>query len=245
MWYWLFKYVLLGPLLWAMGRPKIEGAENIPTDGPAILASNHKAVLDSFFLPLVVRRRITFLAKSEYFTGPGLKGRFQRWFFSAAGQVPIDRTGADAAQDALNAGVRVLSQGKLLGIYPEGTRSPDGRLYKGKTGIARLALQTGVKVIPVAMIGTDEMNPIGSKMWKPAKVTVRIGEPIDFARFEGMGGNRFVERTVTDEVMYALMRLSGQQYVDIYAASLKNRPAEEDAAATAADADRLPDTQAG
>ncbi|MFD5809745.1 lysophospholipid acyltransferase family protein [Rhodococcus aetherivorans] len=245
MWYWLFKYVLLGPLLWLMGRPKIEGAEHIPTDGPAILASNHKAVLDSFFLPLVVPRRITFLAKSEYFTGPGLKGRFQRWFFSAVGQVPIDRTGADAAQDALNAGVRVLSQGKLLGIYPEGTRSPDGRLYKGKTGIARLALQTGVKVIPVAMIGTDEMNPIGSKMWKPAKVTVRIGEPIDFSRFEGMGGNRFVERTVTDEVMYALMRLSGQQYVDIYAASLKNRPAERDAAATAADADRLPDTQAG
>ncbi|MHD0279809.1 MULTISPECIES: lysophospholipid acyltransferase family protein [Rhodococcus] len=245
MWYWLFKYVLLGPLLWFMGRPKIEGAEHIPTDGPAILASNHKAVLDSFFLPLVVPRRITFLAKSEYFTGPGLKGRFQRWFFSAVGQVPIDRTGADAAQDALNAGVRVLSQGKLLGIYPEGTRSPDGRLYKGKTGIARLALQTGVKVIPVAMIGTDEMNPIGSKMWRPAKVTVRIGEPIDFSRFEGMGGNRFVERTVTDEVMYALMRLSGQQYVDIYAASLKNRPAEQDAAATAADADRLPDTQAG
>ncbi|ATQ28168.1 acyl-phosphate glycerol 3-phosphate acyltransferase [Rhodococcus ruber Chol-4] len=245
MWYWLFKYVLLGPLLWLMGRPKIEGAENIPTDGPAILASNHKAVLDSFFLPLVVRRRITFLAKSEYFTGTGFKGRFQRWFFSAVGQVPIDRTGADAAQDALNAGVRVLSQGKLLGIYPEGTRSPDGRLYKGKTGIARLALQTGVKVIPVAMIGTDEMNPIGSKMWKPAKVTVRIGEPIDFSRFEGMSGNRFVERTVTDEVMYALMRLSDQQYVDIYAATLKNRPAEEDAASAAADADRLPDTQAG
>lgn len=245
MWYWLFKYVLLGPLLWLMGRPKIEGAENIPVDGPAILASNHKAVLDSFFLPLVVRRRITFLAKSEYFTGTGFKGRFQRWFFSAVGQVPIDRTGADAAQDALNAGVRVLSQGKLLGIYPEGTRSPDGRLYKGKTGIARLALQTGVKVIPVAMIGTDEMNPIGSKMWKPAKVTVRIGEPIDFSRFEGMSGNRFVERTVTDEVMYALMRLSDQQYVDIYAATLKNRPAEEDAAAAAADADRLPDTQAG
>ena len=245
MWYWLFKYVLLGPLLWLMGRPKIEGAENIPTDGPAILASNHKAVLDSFVLPLVVRRRITFLAKSEYFTGTGFKGRFQRWFFSAVGQVPIDRTGADAAQDALNAGVRVLSQGKLLGIYPEGTRSPDGRLYKGKTGIARLALQTGVKVIPVAMIGTDEMNPIGSKMWKPAKVTVRIGEPIDFSRFEGMSGNRFVERTVTDEVMYALMRLSDQQYVDIYAATLKNRPAEEDAASAAADADRLPDTQAG
>ncbi|WP_068165128.1 lysophospholipid acyltransferase family protein [Rhodococcus phenolicus] len=258
MWYWLFKYVLLGPLLSLMGRPKIEGGENIPSDGAAILASNHQAVLDSFFLPLMVRRRITFLAKSEYFTGTGLKGGFQRWFFSAVGQVPIDRTGADAAQDALNAGVRVLDQGKLLGIYPEGTRSPDGRLYKGKTGMARLALETGVKVIPVAMIGTDKMNPIGSKMWRPAKITVRIGEPIDFSRFEGMGGNRFVERTVTDEVMYALMQLSGQEYVDIYAATLKKTTEPKTASAAAGaeentttpppavpDADRLPDTQAG
>lgn len=255
MWYWLVKYVLVGPLLWLMGRPKFEGGENIPPDGPAILASNHKAVLDSFYLPLLVSRRITFLAKSEYFTGTGLKGAFQRWFFSAVGQVPIDRTGADAAQDALNAGARVLAQGKLLGIYPEGTRSPDGRLYKGKTGMARLALETGVKVIPVAMIGTEKMNPIGSKIWKPAKVTVRIGKPIDFSRFEGMGGNRFVERTVTDEVMYALMQLSGQEYVDIYAASLKKDkpaavpdPVVSDPAAlseSAPDTDRLPDTQAG
>ncbi|TWH23218.1 1-acyl-sn-glycerol-3-phosphate acyltransferase [Rhodococcus rhodochrous J45] len=262
MWYWLFKYVLLGPLLWLIGRPKFEGGENIPAHGPAILASNHRAVLDSFYLPLLVRRRITFLAKSEYFTGTGLKGAFQRWFFSSVGQVPIDRTGADAAQDALNAGVRVLGQGKLLGIYPEGTRSPDGRLYKGKTGLARLALETGVPVIPVAMIGTDRMNPIGSKMWRPAKITVRIGEPIDFSRFEGMGGNRFVERTVTDEVMYSLMQLSGQEYVDIYAASLKNKSSADESgtagntdastngsAATAPQdgsvADRVPDTRAG
>lgn len=243
MWYWLFKYVLLGPILLVLGRPKLEGAENIPTDGPAILASNHQAVLDSFFLPLRVNRRITFLAKSEYFTGTGLKGRFQKWFFSAVGQVPIDRTGADAAQDALNAGLRVLGDGKLLGIYPEGTRSPDGRLYKGKTGMARLALESGVKVIPVAMIDTAKVNPIGSKMWKPAKVTVRIGEPIDFSRFEGMGGNRFVERAITDEVMYKLMVLSGQEYVDIYAASLKD-PAPA-AARSAADVDRVPDTRAG
>lgn len=240
MWYWLFKYVLLGPLLWLLGRPKLEGGENIPTDGPAILASNHQAVLDSFFLPLRVSRRITFLAKSEYFTGTGPKGAFQRWFFSALGQVPIDRTGADAAQDALLAGVRVLSSGKLLGIYPEGTRSPDGRLYKGKTGMARLALETGVKVIPVAMIGTEKVNPIGSRIWKPAKVTVRIGEPIDFSRFEGMGGNRFVERAVTDEVMYKLMRLSGQEYVDIYAATVKNAQVPD----SVGGADRLADTQA-
>ncbi|RDI32578.1 1-acyl-sn-glycerol-3-phosphate acyltransferase [Rhodococcus sp. AG1013] len=245
MWYWLFKYVLLGPVLLLLGRPKLEGAENIPTDGPAILASNHQAVLDSFFLPLRVNRRITFLAKSEYFTGTGLKGRFQRWFFSAVGQVPIDRTGASAAQDALNAGLRVLGDGKLLGIYPEGTRSPDGRLYKGKTGMARLALESGVKVIPVAMIDTAKVNPIGSRMWKPAKVTVRIGEPIDFSRFEGMGGNRFVERAVTDEVMYKLMRLSGQEYVDIYAATLKNPAPGAHPAESAADAARVPDTRAG
>ncbi|MFX1757654.1 putative acyltransferase [Rhodococcus gordoniae] len=262
MWYWLFKYVLLGPLLWLIGRPTFEGGENIPAHGPAILASNHRAVLDSFYLPLLVRRRITFLAKSEYFTGAGPKGAFQRWFFSSVGQVPIDRTGADAAQDALNAGVRVLGQGKLLGIYPEGTRSPDGRLYKGKTGLARLALETGVPVIPVAMIGTDRMNPIGSKMWRPAKITVRIGKPIDFSRFEGMGGNRFVERTVTDEVMYSLMQLSGQEYVDIYAATLKSTPGVADGPGTAGEAgaseseavtpppggpvaDRIPDTRAG
>ncbi|MFZ2174233.1 MAG: lysophospholipid acyltransferase family protein [Rhodococcus sp. (in: high G+C Gram-positive bacteria)] len=248
MWYWLFKYVLVGPVLWVLGRPTVEGMENIPAEGGVIIASNHQAVLDSFFLPLRVPRRITFLAKSEYFTGTGLKGAFQRWFFSAAGQVPIDRTGADAAQDALNAGLRVLGQGKLLGIYPEGTRSPDGRLYKGKTGLARLALESGAKVVPVAMIGTQKVNPIGSKLWRPAKVAIRVGEPIDFARFEGMGGNRFVERAVTDEVMYKLMKLSGQEYVDIYAATLKKAPkapadpvtAEPDAA----DVARLPDTRA-
>ncbi|WP_072751662.1 lysophospholipid acyltransferase family protein [Rhodococcus maanshanensis] len=244
MWYWLFKYIFLGPILLVLGRPTIEGAEHIPTNGPAILASNHQAVMDSFYLPLKSPRRITFLAKSEYFTGTGLKGRFQRWFFSAVGQVPIDRTGADAAQDALNAGMKVLGDGKLLGIYPEGTRSPDGRLYKGKTGMARMALQSGVPVIPVAMIGTDKLNPIGSRFPRPAKIVIKIGEPIDFSRFNGMGGNRFVERAVTDEVMYKLMALSGQEYVDIYAATLKNKPAETATAAQAPVADRIPDTRA-
>ncbi|MFD4267679.1 lysophospholipid acyltransferase family protein [Rhodococcus sp. NPDC058481] len=242
MWYWLFKYILLGPILALLGRPTIEGAEHIPTNGPAILASNHQAVMDSFYLPLRSPRRITFLAKSEYFTGTGLKGRFQRWFFSAVGQVPIDRTGADAAQDALNAGMRVLGDGKLLGIYPEGTRSPDGRLFKGKTGMARMALQSGVPVIPVAMIGTDKLNPIGSRFPRPTKIVIKVGEPIDFSRFNGMGGNRFVERAVTDEVMYKLMELSGQEYVDIYAATLKAQPA--DAAKAAPVAERIPDTKA-
>lgn len=243
MWYYLFKYVLLGPLLTLIGRPKVEGLEHIPSSGPAILASNHLAVMDSFFLPLVVKRRITFLAKSEYFTGTGVKGWFNRWFYTAVGQVPIDRSNADAAQAALETAERLLQQGKLLGMYPEGTRSPDGRLYKGKTGLARLALQTGVPVIPVAMIGTDAVNPPGTSRLRPARVTVRFGEPMDFSRFEGLEGNRFIERAVTDEVIYELMGLSGQEYVDIYAASLKDQP---DGGETSADnAARISDKAAG
>ncbi|TVS86558.1 lysophospholipid acyltransferase family protein [Mycobacterium helveticum] len=245
MWYWLFKYVLLGPLLSLLGRPKVEGLEHLPRSGPAILASNHLAVMDSFYLPLVVRRRITFLAKAEYFTGAGLKGWFQRWFFTAVGQVPIDRTDADAAQAALDTAERLLGQGKLLGMYPEGTRSPDGRLYKGKTGLARLALHTGVPVIPVAMIGTDVVNPPGTNMLRFGRVTVRFGKPMDFSRFEGMAGNRFIERAVADEVIYELMGLSGQEYVDIYAASLKEGGNGDSGGASAADAARIPETAAG
>jgi 1-acyl-sn-glycerol-3-phosphate acyltransferase len=245
MWYWLFKYIFMGPLLTFLGRPKVEGLEHVPFSGPAILASNHLAVADSFYLPLVVRRRITFLAKSEYFTGKGLKGRLLAWFYTVAGQVPIDRTDADAAQAALGTAQRLLDQGKLLGMYPEGTRSPDGRLYKGKTGLARLALETGVPVIPVAMIGTDVVNPPGSRMWRFGRVTVRFGEPMDFSRFDGLAGNRFIERAVIDEVMYELMKLSGQEYVDIYAATIK----QGDAAVTPAEADppdvRIPQTAAG
>src|SRR5271169_751763 len=185
MWYWLLKYIFMGPLLAVLGRPKVEGLEHIPQSGPAILASNHLAVADSFYLPLVVRRRITFLAKSEYFTGTGLKGWFTSWFYSTTGQVPIDRTDSDTAETALNTAERLLGQGKLLGMYPEGTRSPDGRLYKGKTGLGRLALHTGVPVIPVAMIGTNVVNPPGSKMLRFSRVTVRFGKPMDFSRFEG------------------------------------------------------------
>jgi 1-acyl-sn-glycerol-3-phosphate acyltransferase len=224
MWYWLFKYIFMGPLLSLLGRPKVEGLEHLPTDGPAILASNHLAVADSFYLSLVVHRRITYLAKQEYFTGTGLKGRAIAWFYTVAGQVPIDRTSADSAESALRTASGILAQGKLLGMYPEGTRSPDGRLYKGKTGLARLALQTGVPVIPVAMIGTDVVNPPGSKRWRFGRVTVRFGKPMDFSRFDGLAGNRFIERAVIDEVIYKLMGLSGQEYVDIYAASLKDGP---------------------
>ena len=241
MWYWLFKYIFMGPLLSLLGRPKIEGLEHVPHHGPAILASNHLAVADSFYLPLVVTRRITFLAKAEYFTGTGLKGWFTRWFYTVAGQVPIDRTDADSAQAALTTAARILGEGKLLGMYPEGTRSPDGRLYKGKTGLARLALESGVPVIPVAMIGTDVVNPPGSKMWRFGRVQVKFGQPMDFSRFEGLAGNRFIERAVIDEVMYELMRLSGQEYVDLYAADIKDGKADSSSKPSA----RMPEVAAG
>ncbi|WP_378739264.1 lysophospholipid acyltransferase family protein [Nocardia brasiliensis] len=221
MFYWLLKYVLLGPFMHLYNRPTVEGVENIPADGPAIMAGNHLSFADWLFAPLMSPRRINYLAKAEYFNTPGIKGAFQKWFFTTTGQFPIDRTGADAAEDALNAARKLLDQGRLVGLYPEGTRSPDGRLYKGKTGLARLALETGVPVIPVAVIGTDAVSPPGPFRWRRRKVTVKFGTPIDFSRYEGMGGNRFVERAVTDEVMYELMQLSGQEYVDVYAATLK------------------------
>jgi 1-acyl-sn-glycerol-3-phosphate acyltransferase len=244
MWYWLFKYIFMGPLLSLLGRPKIEGLDNVPHSGPMILASNHLAVADSFYLPLVVSRRITFLAKAEYFTGTGLKGWFNRWFYTVAGQVPIDRTDADSAESALNTAERILAGGKLLGMYPEGTRSPDGRLYKGKTGLARLALQSGVPVIPVAMIGTDLVNPPGSKIWRFGRVQVKFGKPMDFSRFEGLAGNRFIERAVIDEVMYELMRLGGQEYVDLYAADIKEGDDGKDDIAVKPPA-RMPEAAAG
>jgi 1-acyl-sn-glycerol-3-phosphate acyltransferase len=223
--YWLLKHLLLGPLMTLACRPQVRGSEHIPRRGGAILASNHLAVADSFFLPLMIRRRLTFLAKREYFTTPGLRGWLKRRFFSAAGQVPIDRSSGSAAQAALDTGVRLLAAGKLLGIYPEGTRSPDGRLYKGKTGVARMALEAGVPVIPVAMVGTDKVSPAGTKMWRPHPVEIRFGAPLDFSRYAGLAGDRFVERSLVDEIMYSLMDLSGQEYVDIYATSVKEREA--------------------
>jgi 1-acyl-sn-glycerol-3-phosphate acyltransferase len=239
--YWWSKYVLLGPLMRVLARPTVEGLDHIPEHGGAILASNHLAVADSFLLPLLVRRRITFLAKREYFTQPGLLGWLKKTFFTGVGQVPVDRSSGSAAQAALDTAVRLLRENKLLGIYPEGTRSPDGRLYKGKTGVARMALEANVPVIPVAMIGTDELNPIGSRMWRPHHVHIRIGEPLDFSRYAGMAGDRFIERSMTDEIMYTLMELTGQTYVDMYAASVKERAAQ----AEARDAARLPHSKAG
>lgn len=253
--YWLMKRVFLGPLLRLFFRPSIEGLENIPAEGGALLASNHLAVADSFFLPLMVHRRVTFPAKLEYFTQPGIKGTLKKWFFTGVGQIPIDRSGGAAAQAALDTGIRLLREGHLLGIYPEGTRSPDGRLYKGKTGMARMALLARVPVVPVAMFDTDKANPIGSKMWKPHKIRIKIGEPLDFSRYYGLAGDRFVERSIADEVMYALMELSGQEYVDMYATKAKELLAADQAGKDpelpaqqrreAAEVDRIPETEAG
>lgn len=225
MFYWLLKHLLLGPIMRLACHPQVQGAEHIPRRGGAILASNHLAVADSFFLPLMIPRRVTFLAKREYFTIPGVRGWLTRRFFHAAGQVPIDRSCASAAQDALDTGVRLLAAGELVGIYPEGTRSPDGRLYKGKTGVAKMALEAGVPVIPVAMVGTDKVSPRGTKMWRPHPVEMRFGAPLDFSRYAGLAGDRFVERSIVDEIMYALLELSGQEYVDRYAASVKEHEA--------------------
>jgi 1-acyl-sn-glycerol-3-phosphate acyltransferase len=237
--YWVLKRGLLGPLLRGIYDPWVEGLEHVPDTGGAIFASNHLSFSDSFFLPLVVERRITFLAKADYFTGSGLKGRATASFFRGVGQVPIDRSGGRAGEAALTTGIRILKAGELLGLYPEGTRSPDGRLYRGKTGIARIALEAGVPVLPTAMIGTDVIQPTGQKLPNLGKgvVGVRIGKPLDFSRYEGMSTDRFVLRSVTDEIMYELMELSGQEYVDMYATKAK---AELSAARKAAAAGVLP-----
>jgi len=223
--YWVLKYALLGPWLRLLFRPWVEGVEHVPDKGPAIIASNHLSFSDSIFMPLMVPRRVTFLAKQEYFTGRGLKGWLSRMFFSGAGQVPIDRASGSSAKAALETGKRILAEGKLLGIYPEGTRSPDGRLYRGKTGVARMALEARVRVIPVAMIDTEKVQPIGRKLPRIRRVGVRFGPPLDFSRYEGLAGDRFVERSMTDEIMYELMQLSGQEYVDVYAAKVKSQAA--------------------
>jgi 1-acyl-sn-glycerol-3-phosphate acyltransferase len=220
--YWVLK-ATLGSLLWVVYRPQVEGLEHVPEDGPAILASNHLAVTDSFFMPLVVKRRVTFIAKEEYFTGTGFKGWFVRTFMNAVGAIPVDRAGGDAASASLDTGKRVLSEGRLFGIYPEGTRSPDGRLYRGKTGVARLALQTGSPVVPVAMLNTGELQPIGRRIPKIGRVKIKFGPSLDFNRYRELVGDRFIERAVTDEVMDALRALSGQDYVDEYAAKFKNK----------------------
>ncbi|MFG2191186.1 lysophospholipid acyltransferase family protein [Streptomyces sp. NPDC048639] len=209
-------------------RPWVEGLENVPAEGAAILASNHLSFSDSFFLPAVLDRKVTFIAKSEYFTSPGVKGKLTAAFFKGVGQLPVDRSGGrGAGEAAIKSGIAVLERGELFGIYPEGTRSPDGRLYRGKPGgLARVALATGAPVIPVAMIDTEKVQPPGQVVPKMIRPGIRIGKPLDFTRYMGMEHDRFILRSVTDEVMYEIMKLSGQEYVDIYATAAKRRIAE-------------------
>ncbi|WP_426187585.1 lysophospholipid acyltransferase family protein [Microbacterium sp. TWP3-1-2b2] len=223
MFYWLMKYVVIGPAVKAIFRPWIVGRSNVPKNGAAILASNHLSVSDSVFLPLLIDRPMSFLAKSDYFTGRGLKGWATKYFMKATGQIPIDRSGGKASEASLNTGLQVLGRGDLLGIYPEGTRSPDGKLYRGRTGIARMALEAKVPVIPVVMVDTDTAMPIGRSVPRIVRVGIVIGEPLDFSRYEGMENDRYILRSVTDEIMVALQRLGEQQYDDVYASSVKDR----------------------
>ena len=210
--YWVLKAVLT-PLLRFFYRVRVEGLDNVPGTGPAILASNHVSFCDSFFLPLVLGRRVTFVAKAEYFEDPKTA-----WFFRAVGQIPIKRTGGSASEGAMAAARDVLDAGGLFGIYPEGTRSPDGRLYKGHTGVARLALQCQVPVLAVAMIGTREAQPIGQvmpRLFMP--ITIRISRPLSFERYSERADDPHVLRAITDEVMFELRELSEQTYVNAYA----------------------------
>lgn len=222
MFYWLIR-AMAAPLLRAFFRPWIRGADKMPSTGPVILASNHLAVIDSFVLPIRLPRKVRFIAKDEYFNGRGLTGKLKAGFFRAVGAIPVDRSGGKQSEAALRTSLQILQEGGVFGIYPEGTRSPDGRLYRGKTGVARLALDSGALVVPVAMIGTDKAQPLGRVIPKPVRVGMVIGEPMDFSRYQGMGHDRFILRSVTDEIMYALMSLSGQEYVDMYAATAKAR----------------------
>jgi 1-acyl-sn-glycerol-3-phosphate acyltransferase len=228
--YWVLKYIILGPPLRLLFRPIVEGRGHVPDEGPAIIASNHLSFSDSIFMPLMVKRKVTFVAKAEYFTGKGIKGWLIKMFFVGTGTIPVDRSGGRAAQAAIETGLRVLREGHLFGIYPEGTRSPDGRLYRGKTGVARLALEGGAPVVPVVMLNADEIQPPGKILPKIKRVRIRFGKPLDFSRYAGLAGDRFVERAATDEIMYELMELSGREYVDVYAQKVKAAQARVPAA---------------
>ncbi|HUZ24716.1 MAG TPA: lysophospholipid acyltransferase family protein [Streptosporangiaceae bacterium] len=222
--------LVAGPALRLLARPEVTGAENIPASGPAIVASNHLSVVDSIFLPLMLSRTLVFAAKSEYFTGTRLRDKAVAAYLRATNQLPVDRAGARAAQGMLEAAVGLLSSGALFGIYPEGTRSPDGRLYRGRTGVGWLALHSGAPVIPVAMIGTERILPPGHRVPRPGKIGIRIGEPLTFEALQGQGTGARQRRVVTDEVVQAIQKLSGQEYVPMYASVRKDELAATRAA---------------
>ncbi|MEO7349780.1 MAG: lysophospholipid acyltransferase family protein [Terrimesophilobacter sp.] len=221
MFYWFMKNLIAGPILRTAFRPWVTGEENIPRKGAVILASNHLSFIDSVFLPLVIERRVTFLAKSDYYTTRGIRGWAIKTFLKAAGMLPIDRSGGKASEASLRTGLSVIKRGEVLGIYPEGTRSPDGKLYRGRTGVARMVLEGGVRVVPVAMIDTEKVMPIGKRLPKVRRIGIIIGEPLDFSRFEGMESDRFILRSITDEIMYEISHLSDQEYLDVYASTVK------------------------
>ena len=218
MFYWVLKNIVLGPIVKLLWRPWVEGIENIPADGPVILAPNHLSFMDSLFMPLVIKRPVVFLGKSDYFDK-----WYVSWFFKGVNVIPVRREGGEAGEAALNAGCEQLAKGRAVAIYPEGTRSPDGRLYRGKTGVARMALRAGCPVVPVGLIGTYEVQPHDKKLprVRGVRVGVRFGRPLDFSRYAGKEDDRFVLRSVTDEIVYELMLLTGQEYVDEYAAKVK------------------------
>ncbi len=219
--YWFLRLLVVGPLVRLLFRPWMEGEENIPASGGAVLVSNHISAGDTFVLPAMMKRRLTFPAKQELFEGQGLRGRFVGWFMRGIGQLPMDRSGGRASATSMDGVLSVLEQGDLLGIYPEGTRSPDGRLYKGKTGVARLVLKAGVPVIPIGMINTQFVPSRIPGVKTIRRPGIRIGKPLDFTAYAGAGNNRNVLRYVTDEIMNAVMELSGQTYVDAYGSSVK------------------------
>jgi 1-acyl-sn-glycerol-3-phosphate acyltransferase len=222
MFYWLLKFILLGPLLRLVYRPRARGLQNIPRTDGFILAANHISFVDSLFMPLVCPRPVVFLGKADYF-----ESWRTRWFFKAANVIPVQREGGSAGEAAILAGIQALKEGQAVGIYPEGTRSPDGRLYRGKTGVARMALEAGVPVIPVSIRGTEDVMPLDSKVPRlSGRVVVEFGKPLVFDRYHDRPKDRFVLRSVTDEIMYEIMMLTGQEYVDEYASKVKSQLAQ-------------------
>jgi 1-acyl-sn-glycerol-3-phosphate acyltransferase len=212
--------VVMGPVLHMLGRPRVTGLEYIPASGPAILASNHLSFIDSMYLPLVISRPVVFPAKAEYFAAKGPLGRVWAAYLRSTNQLEIDRSDANSAQATLEAAAGILRRGDLFGFYPEGTRSPDGRLYRGRAGLGWLAMNTGAPVIPVAMIGTRKMLPPGAPLPRPTKITIKIGKPLEFGHLAGDPPGK-ARRTIADDVMRAIADLSGQEYVHEYASDVK------------------------
>lgn len=221
MFYWIFKWSLFTPVVRLVWRPRVTGKENLPATGPAVVVCNHTSAVETFILPAMLPRRFTFPAKAELFEGSGVLRRVLAWFLKAVGQLPMDRSGGRASAGSMDQVLQVLREGKLLGIFPEGTRSPDGRLYKGKTGVARLVLQARVPVVPVGLTNTRlrRSQRLGIPYYSGARIS--IGEPVSFDHYAAAAGDRDVLRYVTDEIMAAVQQQSGQEYVDAYGASVK------------------------